>query len=414
MREMLSKEIDNMLAMGVIEPSSSPYASPVVMVRKADNSIRVCCDYRKLNKVSVFDAEPMPTAEDIFAQLTGCCYFSKFDLSKGYWQVKMKDCDKMYTAFTTHRGLFQFNVMPFGLVTAPAVFTKIMRKLLGGAECVHNFLDDVLAHTPTWQQHLSVLRDLFVRIRAANLTLRPTKCAIGYERMKFLGYDVSGDGLRPSKSIVDKVLNAARPETKTQIRSFLALVGFYRQFIANFASISAVLTDLTRKGAPNNVVWEESHERAFNVLKRAISSQPILKLPKVQEQFIIQTDASNRGLGAVLLQEWDGVRHPVAYASRKLLPREMNYPIIERECLSIVWGIQKFHNYLYGQSFILETDHQPLSYLNKTEFQNSRIMRWALALQPYRFSVRYIKGSLNVGADFLSRHTNEEEDSDQD
>jgi len=176
MREALSKEIDTMLSLGIIEPSSSPYASPVVMVRKSDNSSRVCCDFRKINRLSVLDAEPMPTADEIFAQLSGCQYFSKFDLSKGYWQVPMKESDEDFTSFTTHRGLYRFTVMPFGLVNAPATFSRIMRKLLNDCIDIHNYLDDVLAHSAEWNQHLSTLREFFVKVREANLTLRPTKC----------------------------------------------------------------------------------------------------------------------------------------------------------------------------------------------------------------------------------------------
>ena len=408
MREALSKEIDTMLSLGIIEPSSSPYASPVVMVRKSDNSIRVCCDFRRLNRISVFDAECMPTADEIFAQLSGCNYFSKFDLSKGYWQVPMKESDKDYTAFTTHRGLFRFMVMPFGLVNAPATFSRIMRKLLYDVVDIHNYLDDVLAHSEQWIQHLCTLREFFVRVREANLTLRPTKCSIGYSCVKFLGFDISPQGLSPTPNNVNKALNACRPQTKTQLRSFLGMIGHYRRFIPNFAAVAVPLTDLTRKGSSNKLEWSEQHERAFVALKRAITNPPILRLPNVNETFVLQTDASNEGLGAVLLQEEEGFKYPIAYASRKLLQREKNYSTIERECLAIVFGIQKFHNFLYGQEFILETDHQPLKYLNQTEFQNGRVMRWSLALQPYRFTVRYIRGSQNVGADFLSRHTSVE------
>jgi len=194
-----------------------------------------------------------------------------------------------------------------------------------------------------------------------------------------------------------------RPTTKKQLRSFMGLVGFYRTFIPNFASIAVPLTEMTRKGAPNELEWTVIQEQAFNTLKHCISSPPILRLPDFSKEILLQTDASNDGLGAVLLQEEDDTKHPIAFASRKLLDREKNYSCIERECLAVVWGIQKFQNYLYGRHFILEVDHQPLQYLGKTQYQNGRLMRWALALQPYHFTVHAIKGSENVGADFLSR-----------
>lgn len=315
------------------------------------------------------------------------------------------EADKDLTSFITHRGLFRFTVMPFGLVNAPATFSRIMRKLLINTKNLHNYLDDVLAHNAQWEQHLYSLREFFTRVRDANLTLRPTKCSLGYASINFLGFQVSPFGIEPTQSNVNKALNTGRPETKTQLRSFLGMIGHYRRFIPNFAAVAVPLTDLTRKGSSNKLEWGEPHERAFESLKQAISHPPILRLPKVSETFVLQTDASNEGLGAVILQEEEGFNHPIAYGSRKLLQRERNYSTVEKECLAIVFGIQKFHNFLYGQEFILETDHQPLKYLNQTEFQNGRVMRWALALQPYRFTIRYIKGSQNVGADFLSRHS---------
>jgi phospholipid-translocating ATPase len=174
--------------------------------------------------------------------------------------------------------------------------------------------------------------------------------------------------------------------------------------VPNFALLALPLTDLTKKGLPNVLEWTDAQERAFNSLRQYLVNPPILRLPDYKKQFILQTDAASEGIGAILLQEEEGCRYPVAFASRKLLPRECNYATIEKECLAVVWGVQKFQTYLYGSQFILETDHQPLQYLQQNNFQNSRLTRWSLSLQPYRFTLRYIKGCLNVGADFLSRN----------
>ena len=405
MRKVLEKEIETMEKLSIIEPSTASYASGVVLVRRKDDSTRVCIDFRRLNNITVFDAEPIPSAEDIFAKLAKDCYFSKFDLSKGYWQVEMKKKDKDYTTFTCHKGLYRFKVMPFGLVNAPATFSRIMRKRLVGSEGLDNFIDDVLGHTPDWENHLIVLRDFFERTRKANLVLRPTKCSIGDSRVTFLGHQLSKGCMNPTSDIVAKILDAPKPTTKKQIRAFLGLIGFYRKYIPNFAAIASPLTDLTRKGSSCDTGWEDSQQRAFETLKRCIVVPPVLHLPDFEKVFILQTDASNQGLGAVLLQEdRDGMKHPIGYASRKLLPRESRYSTIERECLAIVWAVTKFQDYLYGKEFMLETDHQPLQYLRATQFQNGRLMRWALALQPYRFVIKAIKGRDNVGADFLSRH----------
>jgi len=204
---------------------------------------------------------------------------------------------------------------------------------------------------------------------------------------------------------VDKILNAPPRRTHKQLRAFLGLANFYRKYVTNFAIIAAPLTDATRKGSPNEIPWNEATDKAFQELKKMISSPPILRLPDVSQPFILQTDASHLGVGAVLLQEYTaGEKRPIAFASRKLLPRESRYSTIERECLAITWGVKKFLEYFYGTEFILETDHKPLQYLRQVKFQNGRLMRWALALQQYRFLLRAIRGRDNVGADCLSRN----------
>jgi hypothetical protein len=271
-------------------------------------------------------------------------------------------------------------------------------------ENVDSFVDDIFVYSYTWEEHVQTLRNLFNRLRRANLTAKPTKCSIGYSNLECLGHLVSGLGqLKPHPDKVGAIKDAPRPETKKQVRSFLGLIGFYRKFVPNFAAIACPLTDLTKKGQPNKVSWGVCQENAFNALKQRLISAPILKLPELDKLFVLRTDASDTGLGAVLLQEQEGVKLPIAYASRKLLPREQNYSVIEKECLALVWGIGKFHTYLFGREFTLQTDHQPLLYLNKAKVANARLMRWALSLQPYSFRIEAIRGSENVGADFLSR-----------
>lgn len=221
-----------------------------------------------------------------------------------------------------------------------------------------------MAHSGEWSEHLDALRDFFARVRKANLTLKPSKCEIGESDVSFLGHRLTENRLQPRQETVDKVLQAPRPDNKKQLRSFLGLVGFYRRFIPNFAAIASPLTDATRKGAPNQLVWEETHDKAFQELKAQIVNPPILHMADFDRTFILQADASDIGVGAVLAQENEtGEKHPIAYSSRKLLPRESKYSTIEKECLAIVWAITKFQEYLYGKEFVLETDHQPLQYL---------------------------------------------------
>ena len=279
-----------------------------------------------------------------------------------------------------------------------------MRKVLNKLPNVDNFVDDIWVYSDNFEDHLIHLKALLERLRQAGLTAKPAKCYIACDEVDCLGHRIGGEGLKPNSEKVKAVENMTRPETKKQIRSFLGMVGFYRRFIPNFSAIAIPLTDLTKKNSPNKISeWNESHEKAFTTLKQRLVNYPVLRLPKLDEPFILQTDASDNGIGAVLLQEEDGVKFPIAFASKKLLSRERNYSVIEKECLAIVWSIDKFHRYLFGSKFILETDHEPLRYLQTAKTLNPRIMRWALKLQPYSFRIVAIRGRDNIGADCLSR-----------
>lgn len=403
LRAEVNAELEEMRKLNIIEPSVSPFSIPMVIVKKSDNTHRVCLDFRKLNNLTEFDSEPMSDPENIFAHLRGSNYYTKIDLCKGYWQVPLDEKSRQYTAFQTDKGLFQFVVLPFGLVNAPATFNRMMRLFLSDMPGVHHFLDDILLCTRTWNEHILLLRKVLGKLRDAGLTAKPSKCEVGMTTMEYLGHSLGEDRLWPLEDKVEKVLAAPRPTTKKTLRSFLGLSGYYRKFMPHYSTIAAPLTDLVKKQKPNLLQWDNSHERAFRSLQRSLSSKPVLLLPKLDDQFILRTDASKVGLGAVLLQEQDGEKQPIAYASRKLLPREQRYSTIEKECLGIVWGITKFSVYLYGKPFILETDHKPLAYLHSSKELNSRLMRWALMLQSYMFHVKVLKGSENVGADFLSR-----------
>lgn len=300
-------------------------------------------------------------------------------------------------------GLFQFTVLPFGLVTAQAACSRLMRKLLQNLKNIDNFVDDIILFTVTWEQHLEVLRSLLRRLERANLTVKPGKCFIGFSDLECLGHVVGENVLRPCPEKVAAILNAERPQTKKQVRSFLGLIGFYRSFVPKFAEIAAPLTELTKNTEKNQVKWGQPQEEAFQQLRKVLTVQPILQMADLSKPFIVQVDASEIGLGAVLLQEENGTKRPIAYASRKLKSSERAYAVIEKECLALVWAVQKFSRYIYGTHFSVETDHSPLQYLNEAKLKNSRLMRWALMLQPYRFHITAIRGSENVGADYLSR-----------
>ncbi len=403
MRDVVAAEVQSMLKMGVIEPSESPYSSPIVLIKKPDNSYRFCSDFRKINQVTIFDSEPIALAESLFTKLSKCQYFTKIDISKAYWQIPMEEKSKELTAFITPDGLYQWRVMPFGVVNAPAVFTRLMRKVLQGISNVDSYIDDILEGTEDWDEHMVRLRSVLGRLRQYHLTAKPSKVVIGYRKLRFLGHTIGEGQMQPDPRKLDKIINLSRPTNKKQVRALIGLTSYYRKFIPNFSALAAPLTDLTKKGKSNTLVWTDSQEQAFLSLKQVLSNFPILRLPDLEKPFIVRTDASEVGIGAVLLQDQENEKFPVMYVSRKLLEREKNYSTIEKECLAIVWGVQKLNRYLYGRQFILETDHQPLIWMTKAKLANGRVMRWALALQPYRFLIRAVKGSENVGADLLSR-----------
>ena len=403
LQKEIDKEIESMMKSDIIERSEAAYAAPLVMVKKADGTNRLCCNYKQLNQVTIFDPEPMMANEDVFNKLNGSKIYSKFDFCKGYWQIPVAENSRDLTTFICANGLFKFKVMPFGLVNSASSYNRMMRKMLEGSNNLESYVDDVLAHTKNWKDHIVTLREFFERVRRAHLTLKPKKCEIGYEEIDFLGHTIENERITPKKGSIDKIINMPKPKSKKQVRSFLGAVNYYRKFIPDCARIMQPLTDLTRKDAKAIITWNNELETAFNELKNALASKPILKLPDVEKEFVVRTDASDKAVGCVLLQEYEGVMHPIAYASKKLTEREKKYAVEEKEALALIWGVQKFNRYLYGKEFLMETDHMGLQYLKTGNVKNARVMRWSLALQDYKFRVKYIKGGDNHMADYLSR-----------
>ena len=321
-RKNIEEEVQKMLDIGVIEPAISPYNSPIVLVKKKDDSIRFCIDFRKLNSVTKFDTHPMGNMEDILTKVAKDKFFTKIDLAKGYWQIPVEEESKPKTAFVTHSGAYQFTKMPFGLVNSGSTFNRMMGTLLQDLKHVDHYVDDILIHTRTWEEHIHTLAAVIQRIQEAGLTVRPSKCKIGYSEMEFTGQIIGGGTVSTETDKVNQIKSATRPRTKKQVRSFLGLVGFYRKYIPNFAKLSTPLTDLTKKGEPNVVIWTEIQERAFQSLKNKLTTSPILRLPDFTREFIIQTDASDAAIGAVLLQQFhDGV-FPIALLMEKNFPND--------------------------------------------------------------------------------------------
>ena len=402
-QEFVKEEVQKLLDMGVVEPSVSPFSSPIVLVKKKDGSLRLCIDFRKLNAFTILDATNIPLPEDLFAQLSDSSIFSSCDLSKAYWQISVHPDSRHYTAFQTPLGLMQWTRMPFGLVNAPATFCRLMRIVLHDKPWLLSYFDDTLLHTRSWEDHITGLQMLLSTLREHGLTVNPSKLVIGQTSIQFLGHSVSNGTLAPVASQVSKVLDLKAPSTKKQVRSLMGLISYYRAFIPEFSAITSPLTDLLRKGSPEKVVWTPDCESALLSIQKLLTEDPVLIIPNLHDEFIVRTDASDYGIGAVLLQDRQGVLMPCRFASRKLLPRETNYSAIERECLAIVFAVNQFYKYLALKHFVLQTDHKPLLFLKRDRAKNSRLMRWALALQEFSFTLSAIPGRENCHADALSR-----------
>ena len=346
-REIMNKEVEAMLKMGVVRKSKSPYAASPVLVKKPDGSVRFCVNYKKLNSVTIFDGELRPCPEDIYISMRGKNYRSKLDLTKGYWQISVDSESIERTAFITPEGVFEFLKIPFGLRNSAASFNRLMRMVLGNLDGVGCFVDDVCIFTDTWEEHISLMRKVFSRLRQAGLTIRLSKCMIGYGIVEFVGHRVGWAlivyTLSVRKSKMCWSLISLSPSGR---KSFWAMSGYYAKFVPRFSDIIHPLTELTKKNVAFH--WDESEENAFSHIKKSLSIEPVLKIVDFNREMYIQTDASDVGLGGALLQLYDGIYHPVRFISRKLKSSKRNYSAIEKEGLAIVWAVDKLKVFLYG------------------------------------------------------------------
>ena len=331
-----------MLDANVIRPSTSPYASPIVLVRKKDGKLRFCVDYRKLNSKTVKDAHALPTIDETLDCLVGAKYFSSLDLKSGYWQVEVKENDKPKTAFTAGPlGFFEWNSMAFGLVNAPATFQRVMQAAMGDLylnQCLL-YLDDIIIFSKSFNEHIERLKTVFQRLREANLKLKPSKCSFLQKQVKYLGHIVSAEGIRTDPSKIEVLKNWPLPSNVKQVRQFLGFAGFYRRFVKDFSKIARPLHNLLRCDSPGpNIHYKKKstqnqsfertpeHQSSFDHLIQCLSTAPVLAYADFSKPFIVHTDASSQGLGAILYQCHDKKEHPIAFASRSLNDAEKKYP----------------------------------------------------------------------------------------
>ena len=301
-REEVDKQVNDMLSQDVIQPSTSPWSSPIVLVKKKDGPYRFCVDYRKLNLVTTNGANRLPRVDDLLDALNGYTMFSTLDLRSGYWQVSMRPEDREKTAFVTPSGLYEFFRMPYGLSTAPATFSRAISSVLSGLtyETCICYFDDVIVFSKGIRDHCERLRTVLQRFREHNFRVKASKCSFGADKVIYLGHTVSSAGVHTDPSKIKTVQDLPPPANLEMLRSFLGLAGYYRKFIPQFATVASPLTALTKKCTP--FIWEDRHQAAFLAIKTCLCSAPILAYPKFDQHFILQTDASNIGLGAVLAQ----------------------------------------------------------------------------------------------------------------
>ena len=414
-RREVKKQIEQMLNDGIIRPSTSNYVSPVLLVKKADGSLRFVTDFRKNNTQNIEpQTAPLPRIDDSLESLgsSNAKLFSTLDMLKGYWQIPVAESSKQYTAFVTHDGVFEYNRMPFGLANSPACFMRLMTRVLQGLmwETCLVYIDDIIVFSANFEQHLERLQQIFDRIRKANLSLKPRKCSFLRTETKFLGHIISSDGIKPLPEKISTIKNYPRPQDKKEILSFLGLVGYYRKFIKDFSKIAGPLHDLARRNA--TFIWTTSHETAFCTLRNALINPPVLAYPDYDKPYILETDASADAVGYVLSQKIDGVVRPIAYSGKRLGTAQKNYSVTEKEALAVVQGFVQFDSFLRGNKVKVVTDHVALKWLLTHKSPQGRIARWIAFLQQFNFEVTHKPGRKHANADCLSRITYDDSASD--
>ena len=409
LKEAIDRELDRLEAEGILEPVRySEWAAPVVPVPKTEGQIRLCGDYKvTINPVLEVDQYPLPKPDNIFATLSTGKVFSKIDLTHAYQQMKLTDDSRSYVTINTHRGLFRYTRLPFGVASAPSIFQKVMDTVLQGLPNTICYLDDILVSGATKEEHLHNLEMVLQRLEQYNIRAKKAKCAFMCDAVEYLGHRIDADGLHTLSSKVKAIQDAPHPQNVQELRSLLGLLHYYGKFLPNLATLLHPLNALLKTGS--KWLWSAACSDAFKAARKLLVTAPVLAHYNPSLPIRLAADASAYGIGAVISHVFeDGSERPVAFTSRTLSPTERNYPQIEKEALSLIYGIQKFHQYLYGRPFVLVTDHRPLlSILGPKKgippLAAARMQRWALLLSAYNYSIEFRPTAAHANADGLSR-----------
>ncbi len=403
--EIIEAEVAYMLQHKMVEPCSSEWSSPVTLVSKPGGSVRLCIDYRELNKASKTDAYPLPRVDSCIDTVGKARYITKLDLLKGFWQVPLTKRAQELSCFVTMGGTYRCKVMPFGMKNASATFQRLMNDLTSDLVGCVAYIDDLIVYSDTWKEHLIRLKSLLQALKNANLVVKLNKCEFAHARVEYLGYVVGRGIVAPPKAKVEAICNMPTPQNRKEVRRILGMAGYYRMFISNFSDVVFPLTNLLRKD--KKFKWTEECRNAYELLKITMSSTPFLLAPNFDKPFKLAIDASNVGAGAVLLQE-DGedVERPVSYYSKKFNQAQSNYSVIEKELLALILALQFYSPYVgpSDKNLTVYTDHHPLKYLNKFQNKNQRLTRWSLLLQEFDLNIVHVRGKDNIVPDLLSRN----------
>lgn len=404
-QDELKKQLKNLTDSKLIRPSNSPFGSPVLFVKKKSGELRMCIDYRALNNITIKNRYPLPRVDDLLDQLSQAKYFSKLDLTSGYWQMRVKDEDIHKTAFTTRYGHFEFMVMPFGLCNAPATFQYLMNSIFQEYldDFVVVYLDDIMVYSKTYEDHMRHLEIVFNKLQENKLYAKLDKCEFLETSVEYLGHVVGNNSIKPDDRKTKAILDWETPKNSKDVMAFMGLANFYRKFVKDFSKISIPLTSIMGKNT--TFKWGSEQEQSFNDIKQALITQPVLKLPSREGRFRVHTDASDYAIGAVLEQEdlQDKSIKPVAYFSQKLHGAQTRYATHIKELYAIVKALECWRHYLEGIQFDIYTDHYSIQYLNTQPELNKLQARWVEKLAEFDFELHYKPGRTNVVADALSR-----------